>query len=64
MDARFARLAGEMRVIRKKLEEKVTAIRQAYNCKVPIDECPVLKKQKQMEGETGCVDCDVKDAKK
>jgi len=63
LDKRVDALQDEMRVIRKKLDEKVIAIRQAYNCNIPSDQCPVLKKQKQMAGEIGCGDCDIKERK-
>ena len=55
MDKRVDALQDEMKIIHKKLDYKVIAIRQAYNCEIPADQCPVLRKQKQMDGEADCM---------
>lgn len=54
MDKRVDALQDEMKIIRRKLDCKVIAIRQAYNCKIPADQCPVLRKQKQVDDEADC----------
>lgn len=58
MDKRVDRLQLELNDINLKYQERVIAIRQAYICKVPSTECPVLMKQLSFDELHECEECE------
>lgn len=58
MDKRVDKLQNELDDINLKYQERVIAIRQAYICKVPSTECPVLMKQLAFDELHECDGCD------
>ena len=51
------RIENDLSELKKKYEEKVISIRQAYICKVPSEECPVLLKQAKFDMAHECEEC-------
>lgn len=54
---RVDKLQEELSDINQKYQERVIAIRQAYICKVPSEECPVLMKQLSFDELHECEEC-------
>lgn len=57
VDKRVDKLQDELSDINQKYQERVIAIRQAYICKVPSEECPVLMKQLSFDELHECEEC-------
>lgn len=57
VDKRVDKLQDELSDINQKYQERVIAIRQAYICKVPSEECPVLMKQLAFDELHECEEC-------
>lgn len=51
------RIENDLSELKKKYEEKVISIRQAYICKVSSEECPVLLKQAKFDMAHECEEC-------
>lgn len=58
MNKEVTRIENDLSELKKKYEEKVISIRQAYICKVPSEECPVLLKQAKFDMAHECRGCE------
>lgn len=58
VDKRVDKLQNDLADINSKYQERVIAIRQAYICKVPSEECPVLMKQFSFDEQHECEECE------
>lgn len=58
VDKRVDKLQEDFTDINNKYQERVIAIRQAYICKVPSEECPVLIKQFSFDEQHECEECE------
>ena len=62
LDKRIDKIQRDLDSLNKKYGEKVIVIGQAYKCKVPNTDCPVLKKQFDfsVKDEKDCLNCNDK----
>lgn len=56
-DKRLDDTQKELWHLKKRYEEKVISIRQAYACNVPSQECPILLKQAEFDAKYECEEC-------
>lgn len=57
MDKRLDDTQSELWRLKKRYEEKVISIRQAYSCRVPSQDCPILLKQAEFDAKYECEEC-------
>lgn len=62
MNKRIDMLTQDIMQLRKLSSQRIAVIRQAYKCKTPWNDCPVLLKQYSFDKEnTACDNCDKKE---